>query len=174
MDLSKAFEYSERNSLWSKFNNTFRKEFSCFLCVRQGESLYPVSVSMFINDIKGHIVLTCLNGIALWKLKIDARKTEMNVFKMSWNWPTDFTHVDFSSESLGFHKVNGIERIHTQYCILISGKILYQNKFVYGALGRFDFAYNRYIRTVKYWLKITNSDALKYCKIIYEVIKTDA
>ena len=45
---------------------------------------------------------------------------------------------------------------------------------MYGVLGRFNLAFNRYIRIVKYWLKITSSEDLKYCKIIYEVLNTDA
>ena len=49
-----------------------------------------------------------------------------------------------------------------------------QNDFVYGVLGRFNLAFNWYVRIVKDWLKITSSEDLKYCKIIYEVLKTDA
>jgi len=45
---------------------------------------------------------------------------------------------------------------------------------VYVVLGRFNLACNRYIRNVKYWLIITSSEELKFCKIIYEVLKTDA
>ena len=38
----------------------------------------------------------------------------------------------------------------------------------------YNLAINRCIRIVKYWLKITSSEDLKYCKSIYEVLKTDA
>lgn len=83
--------------------------------------------------------------------------------------------LNYSSEVWGFHKANTIERIHTQYCKrILQVKRCSQNDFVYGVLGRFDLAYNRYIRIVKYWLKILTSDDLKYCKIVYEVLKTDA
>ena len=45
-----------------------------------------------------------------------------------------------------------------------------QNDCMYGVLGRFNFALNnRYIRIVKYCLKITSSKDLKYCEIVYEV-----
>ena len=45
---------------------------------------------------------------------------------------------------------------------------------MFGVLGRFNLAFKQYIRFVKYWLKITRSEDLKYCKINYEVLKTDA
>ena len=83
--------------------------------------------------------------------------------------------LNYSSEVWGFHKANNIEHIHTQYCKrILQVKRCTQNDFVYGVLGRFNLAFNRYIRIVKYWLKITSSEDLKSCKIIYEVLKTDA
>ena len=83
--------------------------------------------------------------------------------------------LNYSSEVWGFHKANNIERIHTQYCKrILQVKRCTQNDCVYDVLGRFNVAFNRYVRTVKHWLKITSSEDLKYGKIIYEVLKPDA
>ena len=83
--------------------------------------------------------------------------------------------LNYSSEVWGFHKANNIERIHTQYCKrILQVKRCTQNDCVYDVLGRFNVAFNRYIRIVKHWLKITSSEDLKYGKIIYEVLKPDA
>ena len=58
--------------------------------------------------------------------------------------------LNYSSEVWGFHEANNIERIHTQYCkSILQVKRCTQNDFVYGVLGRFNLAFNRYIRIVK-------------------------
>ena len=68
---------------------------------------------------------------------------------------------NYSSEVWGFHKANNIERIHTQYSKrILQVKRCTQNDYVYGVLDRFNLAFNRYIRIVKYWLKITSSEDL--------------
>jgi len=41
-------------------------------------------------------------------------------------------------------------------------------------LGRLDLTYNIYVRIDKYWLKIVCTNELKYCKLVYEVLNTDA
>ena len=80
----------------------------------------------------------------------------------------------YSSEVWGFHQANNVERIHTQYRKrILHVKRCTQNDFVYGVLGRFHLSYNRRTRLVKYWFKIKNSDDLKYCKIMYEILKSD-
>ena len=58
--------------------------------------------------------------------------------------------LNYSSEVWGFHNANNIERIHTQYCKrILQVKRCTQNDFVFGVLGRFNLAFNRYIRIVK-------------------------
>ena len=70
--------------------------------------------------------------------------------------------LNYSSEVWGFHKANNIKRIHTQYCKrILQVKRCTQNDCMYGVLGRFNLAFNRYIRILKYWLKITSSEDLK-------------
>ena len=46
-----------------KHNNT--TDFSCFLGVRQGESLSPFLFSMYLNDIEEHLILNGFEGIDL-------------------------------------------------------------------------------------------------------------
>ena len=48
-----------------------------------------------------------------------------------------------------------------------------QNDFVYGELGRIDYQSRRYIIIIKYWLKIINSEEIKYIKQIYNTMLND-
>ena len=96
IEFSKAFDYVERNSLWSKlikfgirgkmmtilkgmyfsvksrvwFNNKLSHEFSCFLGVRQRESLSAFLFSMFLNNIEEHLELNGFKGISMYVTKL--------------------------------------------------------------------------------------------------------
>jgi len=96
IDFSKAFDYVERITVWAKFiklgirgkmwtvlksiyshvksrvrfNNNLGNEFSCFLGVRQGESLSPFLFAMFLNDIIEHLILNGFNGIDMYMTKL--------------------------------------------------------------------------------------------------------
>ena len=53
-----------------KHNNTLSEDFSCFLGVRQGESLSPFLFSMYLNDIEEHFILNGFEGIDLDMFKL--------------------------------------------------------------------------------------------------------
>ena len=53
-----------------RFNNNLGNEFSCFLGVRQGESLSPFLFAMFLNDIIEHLILNGFNGIDMYMTKL--------------------------------------------------------------------------------------------------------
>ena len=64
----------------------------------------------------------------------------------------------YASKIWGFYKSKEIERIHLKFCKrLLNVKISTCNATVYGELGRYPLYVNRYVRIVKYWLKIINS-----------------
>ena len=82
--------------------------------------------------------------------------------------------LNFGSEVWGFYKSPSIETVHLQYCKKILGvKQSTQNDFVYGELGRTDYQSHRYIIIIKYWLKIINSEEMKYIKQIYNTKLND-
>ena len=82
--------------------------------------------------------------------------------------------LNFGSEVWGFYKSPSIETVHLQYCKKILGaKQSTQNDFVYGELGRTDYQSRRYIIIIKYWLKIINSEEIKYIKQIYNTMLND-
>ena len=79
--------------------------------------------------------------------------------------------LNYSCDVWGFHRAIHVERVHTQYCKrTLQMKRCTQNDFVYGTLGRLDLTYNRYVRIVKFWLKIVCTND---CKLVYEVLNTD-
>ena len=95
VDFIKAFDYLVRNVIWYKLikygvrgktldviksmyanvgsrvkhNNTLSEDFSCYLGVRQGESLSPFLFSMYLNDIEEHFILNGFEGIDLYMFK---------------------------------------------------------------------------------------------------------
>ena len=63
--------------------------------------------------------------------------------------------LNYGSEVWGFHKAPAAESVHLQFCKKLLGvKQSTQNDFIYGQLGRVNFATHRYISIVRYWLKI--------------------
>ena len=82
--------------------------------------------------------------------------------------------LNYGSEVWGFHKAPAIESVHTHFCKKLLGvKQSTQNDFIYGELGRVNFAANRYISIVRYWLKIVSLTENKYVKCIYNMLLED-
>ena len=64
----------------------------------------------------------------------------------------------YGSEVCGFNKGKDIEKVHLQFCKrLIAVKHCIQNDFIYGELGRSSLQNKHYLKTIKYWLKVTNT-----------------
>ena len=97
IDFTKAFDFDVRDIIWYKliklgirgkilnivrsmynvvkskikYNNEISHEsFTCFLGVRQGESLSPFLFSMYLNDIEEHFMLNKFEGVDLGMLKL--------------------------------------------------------------------------------------------------------
>ena len=82
--------------------------------------------------------------------------------------------LNYGSEVWGFHKAPAIESVHTHFCKKLLGvKQSTQNDFIYGELGRVNFAANRYISIVRYWLQIVSLTENKYVKCIYNMLLED-
>ena len=82
--------------------------------------------------------------------------------------------LNYGSEVWGFCKANQMERTHLQFCKNLLGvKQSTQNNFVYGDLGRMSYQSCRYIKIVKYWLKVITKPENKLVNILYTQIKSD-
>ena len=67
--------------------------------------------------------------------------------------------LNYSCEIWGESKSKVIERLHLKLCKrLLEVKSNTCNAAVYGELGRYPLYINRYIRIIKYWLKVVNTD----------------
>jgi len=67
--------------------------------------------------------------------------------------------LSYSSEIWGYTKSADIERIHLKFC----KRLLYVRKStstpgVYGELGRYPLYVTRFVKIIKYWCKLINSD----------------
>ena len=96
IDFTKAFDYVVTENLWLKltkvgvhgkmlnviksmynsvksmvrYNNYLSSEFSCYLCVRQGECLSPFLFAIYLNDIETEFVQNNCKGIETDVLKL--------------------------------------------------------------------------------------------------------
>ena len=67
-----------------------------------------------------------------------------------------------------------MERTHLQFCKNVLGvKQSKQNNFVYGDVGRMSYQSCRYIKIVKYWLKVITKPEKKLVNILYAQMKSD-
>lgn len=67
--------------------------------------------------------------------------------------------LNYSCEVWGNVKSKDLERIHLKFCKrMLNVKISASNAGIYGELGRYPLYVNRYVRVIKYWFKIVNSD----------------
>ena len=79
--------------------------------------------------------------------------------------------LNYGSEVLGFYKAPAIESVHLQFCKKLLGvKQSTQNDFIYGELGRINYATQIYVSIIRYWLKIVSMNANKYAKCIYNML----
>ena len=73
----------------------------------------------------------------------------------------DGSILGYSSEIWGFGKYMEIERIHLKSLKRILGvKVNTSSSSVYGELGRYPLYISRYMRIIKYWCKVSNSDTI--------------
>ena len=81
----------------------------------------------------------------------------------------------YGSEVWGLHKGEAIERVHLQFCKrFLHLKYNTVNNIVYYELGRTNIQCVRYVRIVKYWLKIMKCNDTQFTKIVYNVLLCDA
>ena len=63
--------------------------------------------------------------------------------------------LSYGAEVWGFTQANAIEILHLKFCKSLLGvKTWTQNDCVYGELGRKSLITYRYLKILKYWLKI--------------------
>lgn len=76
--------------------------------------------------------------------------------------------LSYSSEVWGYTKSKDIERIHMKFCKrILNVRISTCNASIYGELGRYPLYVNRYVRIIKYWCKLINTDNI-ILRTIYE------
>lgn len=74
--------------------------------------------------------------------------------------------LNYSCEIWGYTKSKEIERIHLKFCKrLLNVRINTCTAGVYGELGRYPLYITRYVRIVKYWCKVLNSDNILIQKL---------
>ena len=57
----------------------------------------------------------------------------------------------------GFSKADNVERVHRKFLKRLLGvKINTNNNAIYGELGRYPLYINRYVRIIKYFLKLNS------------------
>ena len=82
--------------------------------------------------------------------------------------------LEYGAEVWGLSQAKCIERVHLQFCKKLLGvKQSTQNDFIYGETGRTTLAVNRYVKVLKYWIKICHSNNQKYIKVVYEMLLDD-
>ena len=76
----------------------------------------------------------------------------------------------YGSEVWGFYKEEAIERVHLQFCKrFLHLKYNTVNNIVYYELGRTNMQCVRYVRIVKYGVKILKCNDTRFSKIVYNV-----
>ena len=67
--------------------------------------------------------------------------------------------LNYASEICGFTKSKELERIHLKFCKrLLQVRSNTCNAAIYGELGRYPLYIGRYVRIIKYWFKIQNTE----------------
>ena len=67
--------------------------------------------------------------------------------------------LSYSSEIWGYSKSKEIERIHLKFCkAILNVRTNTSNAGIYGELGRYPLYISRYIRIIKYWFKLLNTE----------------
>jgi len=79
--------------------------------------------------------------------------------------------LSYGSEIWGLQRNIKIERIHLNYCkVLLGVRRQTQNNFIYGELGRPSLSVRHSVNVIRYWLKIVNTNAIKYVKLVYDIM----
>ena len=74
----------------------------------------------------------------------------------------------YASEIWGFSNSKEIERVHLKFCKrILNVRLNTCTAGVYGELGRYPLYISRYVRIIKYWCKVVNSDNI-IIKKLYE------
>ena len=80
--------------------------------------------------------------------------------------------LNYSCEVWGYTKSKELERIHLKFCKrLLRVKSNSCSAAVYGELGRYPLYIHRYIRIIKYWFKIKDSDNIILSVVYNEALK---
>ena len=77
--------------------------------------------------------------------------------------------LQYGSEIWGFHQGDDIEIVHNKFCkfvLCLGGSA--PNIAARGELGRQKMATFRYIKIIKYWLKLLNADQNRYIRVCYQ------
>ena len=81
--------------------------------------------------------------------------------------------LGYSSEIWGHGKSKEIERIHLKFCkSILNVRTSTSNIGVYGELGRYPLYIARYIKNLKYWFKLLNTDN-SLLKVMYKLSYED-
>ena len=76
--------------------------------------------------------------------------------------------LSYGCEIWGFYPAKAIEQVHKDFCkSILKGKRSTMNEIMYGELGCIPLIVQRYIRIVKYWLKILNIKLTRLTKVLY-------
>ena len=80
--------------------------------------------------------------------------------------------LGYASEIWGYSKSKEIEPIHLKFCKrILHVKLSCNNASVYDELGRYPLYVSRYVRMVKYWCKIQNSENILINHLYNESLK---
>ena len=78
--------------------------------------------------------------------------------------------LSYGCEIWGFYPAKAMEQVHKDFCkSILKVKRSTINEIMYGELGRIPLIVQRYIRTVKYWLKCLNIKQTRLTKVLYNV-----
>ena len=79
--------------------------------------------------------------------------------------------LSYGSEIWGFDNADQVERVHVQFCKnILRLRQSTASYFVYGELGRRPLYCKRYLRVIKYWLKIVTQDKKPLVKKTYNML----
>jgi len=82
--------------------------------------------------------------------------------------------VLYASEVWGFHDAPHIERLHTKFCKwVLCVKTSTPNIIARHELGRVDLKTKRFVKIIKYWVKIIKCENTRYIKHMYDVLLKD-
>jgi len=75
--------------------------------------------------------------------------------------------LNYACEISGFSKSKEIERIHLKFCKKII--MCKMNTAVYGESGHYPLYSSRYVRILKYWFRLIQTDNIIIIQTVYEI-----